>query len=151
MYNMFHLTDPGAYRVEPLLCKQFSYIQPCMVPRYTKFPLGDGYNLSLDHFIVKHGNLFDLNNNFNKSSTNRNINKQVESFLTPNFDQLKSLHRIIQTKKDWWGDNRLDYVLYAPEKIANLPKNSLPYLFHSCYWEVTKKLLHILKLKSYFC
>lgn len=61
MYNLFHLTDPGAIRVEPILCKQFRYIQPCTVPRFSKFPLGDGYNLSLDHFIVKHGNLFDLN------------------------------------------------------------------------------------------
>ena len=60
MYNLFHLTDPGAIRVEPLLCKQFRHIQPCTVPRYSKFPLGDGFNLSLDHFIVKHGDLFDL-------------------------------------------------------------------------------------------
>jgi hypothetical protein len=29
----------------------------------------------------------------------------------------------------------VDYVLYAPEKIANLPKKSLPYIFHSCFWE----------------
>jgi hypothetical protein len=40
-------------------------------------------------------------------------------------------------KSNWWGDNRVDYVLYAPEKIANLPKKSLPYIFHSCFWEST--------------
>lgn len=38
-------------------------------------------------------------------------------------------------KSNWWGENRIDYVLYAPEKLANLPKKSLPYLFHSCFWE----------------
>lgn len=125
MYNLFHLTDPGAIRVEPLLCNQFGYIPPCMIPRYSKFPMGDGYNLSLDHFIVKYGDLFDIGES----------NRTSESENTPNYDQLKSLHKIIQTKKNWWGDNRLDYVLYAPEKIANLPKQSLPYLFHSCFWE----------------
>lgn len=47
IYNLFHLTDPIAVRVEPLLCKQFRLIEPCMIPRHSKFPLGDGSNLSL--------------------------------------------------------------------------------------------------------
>lgn len=47
IYNLFHLTDPIAVRIEPLLCKQFKFIDPCTVPRYSKFPLGDGINLSL--------------------------------------------------------------------------------------------------------
>jgi len=41
----------------------------------------------------------------------------------------------LEAKKQWWGESRIDYVLYAPERIANLPKKSLPYIFHSCYWE----------------
>lgn len=61
-------------------------------------------------------------------------------------DQLKSLRRIIQIKKNWWGDNRLDYVLYAPEKLANLPKQSLPYLFHSCFWESSDVSAFILRM-----
>ncbi len=50
IYNLFHLTDPCAVRIEPLLCKQFTLIEPCMIPRYSKFPLGDGSNLSLGNF-----------------------------------------------------------------------------------------------------
>jgi hypothetical protein len=109
--------------VEPLLCKQFRFIEPCMIPRYTKFPLGDGANLSLDHFIVKYGNLFETNtllmnpaatnssSNFNESGTaaaiNRNasadfsflgVNEPSTASLTPNFDQLKSLQKIMHSK-----------------------------------------------------
>lgn len=51
IYNLFHLTDPVATRIEPLLCKQFRFIQPCMVPRYSKFPMGDGSNLSLGNLV----------------------------------------------------------------------------------------------------
>lgn len=49
-------------------------------------------------------------------------------------------------KKYWWGDNRIDYVLYAPEKITNLPRISLPYIFHSCYWESTDVVSFILRM-----
>jgi membrane-associated phosphatidylinositol transfer protein len=51
IYNFFHLTDPVAIRIEPLLCKQFRFIQPCMIPRYSKFPMGDGSNYSLGKII----------------------------------------------------------------------------------------------------
>ncbi|CAF0833193.1 unnamed protein product [Brachionus calyciflorus] len=154
-YNLFHLTDPIAIRIEPLLCKQFKFIEPAMIPRHSKFPLGDGSNLSLDYFIVKYGNLFDTNkllkSNPNEPIKIERINSLViqnssQNLLTPNFDQLKSLQKIIQTKKNWWGDNRIDYVLYAPEKIANLPKKSLPYIFHSCYWESTDVVAFILRM-----
>lgn len=58
IYNLFHLTDPIAVRIEPLLCKQFKYIDPCMVPRYSKFPLGDGLNLSLGNNIINYFHFF---------------------------------------------------------------------------------------------
>jgi len=49
-------------------------------------------------------------------------------------------------KKQWWGDHRIDYVLYAPEKIGNLPRKSLPYIFHSCFWESTDAVAFILRM-----
>lgn len=143
LYNLFHLTDPVATRIEPLLCKQFKFIQPCMIPRYSKYPMGDGSNLSLDHFIVKFGHLFETNLLIDNSA-NGSDDKNV--YLTPNFDQLKSLQKIIQTKKEWWGDNRIDYVLYAPDRLTYLPKNSLPYLFHSCFWESQDVIAFILRM-----
>lgn len=107
---MFHLTDPMAVRIEPLLCKQFKFIDPCMVPRFSKFPHGDGLNLSLDHYIVKHGNLFDTRNlmgqngnsqTYSDSPTvimNNELDFAANSWLTPNFDQLKTLQKILLSK-----------------------------------------------------
>nr|XP_046206750.1 membrane-associated phosphatidylinositol transfer protein 2-like isoform X2 [Oncorhynchus gorbuscha] len=42
VYNLFHPADPLASRLEPLLEKKFHLLPPFNVPRYTRFPLGDG-------------------------------------------------------------------------------------------------------------
>lgn len=42
VYNLFHPADPSASRVEPLLEKKFHLLPPFNVPRYQRFPLGDG-------------------------------------------------------------------------------------------------------------
>lgn len=47
LYNLFHQNDPSALRIEPLLSARFSYITPVNVPRYQKFPLGDGQPIHL--------------------------------------------------------------------------------------------------------
>ncbi|XP_035235939.1 membrane-associated phosphatidylinositol transfer protein 2-like isoform X1 [Anguilla anguilla] len=42
VYNLFHPADPSACRLEPLLEKKFHLLPPFSVPRYQRFPLGDG-------------------------------------------------------------------------------------------------------------
>lgn len=42
IYNLFHAADPCASRLEPLLAKAFHAVPPLSVPRYQKYPLGDG-------------------------------------------------------------------------------------------------------------
>ncbi|KAJ8263704.1 hypothetical protein COCON_G00161610 [Conger conger] len=42
VYNLFHPADPSACRLEPLLEKKFHLLAPFSVPRYQRFPLGDG-------------------------------------------------------------------------------------------------------------
>lgn len=42
VYNMFHPADPSASRLEPLLERKFHLLPPFNVPRYQRFPLGDG-------------------------------------------------------------------------------------------------------------
>ena len=49
-------------------------------------------------------------------------------------------------KNQWWGENRIDYVLYAPEQLANFPRKSLPYIFHSCFWESTDVVSFIMRV-----
>lgn len=47
IYNLFHAADPCACRLEPLLAPKFQAIAPLVIPRYQKFPLGDGTSLLL--------------------------------------------------------------------------------------------------------
>lgn len=44
---MFHPTDPAASRLEPLISARFSTLAPVNVPRYAKYPLGNGQPLHL--------------------------------------------------------------------------------------------------------
>uniref|UniRef100_A0A8C5FTJ0 Phosphatidylinositol transfer protein membrane associated 2 n=1 Tax=Gadus morhua TaxID=8049 RepID=A0A8C5FTJ0_GADMO len=47
VYNLFHPADPSASRLEPLLGKRFHLLPPFSVPRYQRFPLGDGHSALL--------------------------------------------------------------------------------------------------------
>ncbi|XP_062307781.1 membrane-associated phosphatidylinositol transfer protein 2-like isoform X4 [Osmerus eperlanus] len=47
VYNLFHPADPSASRLEPLLEKKFHLLPPFSVPRYQRFPLGDGHSALL--------------------------------------------------------------------------------------------------------
>ncbi|XP_062290241.1 membrane-associated phosphatidylinositol transfer protein 2-like [Scomber scombrus] len=47
VYNLFHPADPSASRLEPLLDKRFHMLPPFSVPRYQRFPLGDGHSALL--------------------------------------------------------------------------------------------------------
>jgi len=42
IYNLFYSSDPSAVRLEPLLHEPFKFINPIKLPRYSKFPFGDG-------------------------------------------------------------------------------------------------------------
>jgi membrane-associated phosphatidylinositol transfer protein len=42
VYNLFHPTDPIAARIEPLISARFSILAPVNIPRYAKYPLGNG-------------------------------------------------------------------------------------------------------------
>lgn len=55
IYNLFHAADPCASRLEPLLAPKFQAIAPLAVPRYQKFPLGDGSSLLLGRNPPKGG------------------------------------------------------------------------------------------------
>ncbi|XP_060641492.2 membrane-associated phosphatidylinositol transfer protein 2 isoform X5 [Anolis sagrei] len=47
VYNLFHPADPSASRLEPLLEKKFHILPPFNIPRYQRFPLGDGHSALL--------------------------------------------------------------------------------------------------------
>ena len=47
MYNLFHASDPTAFRLEPLVNYMFKQIPPIKIARYNRFPMGDGESLHL--------------------------------------------------------------------------------------------------------
>lgn len=52
VYNLFHPTDPIASRMEPLLSARFSMLAPVNIPRYAKYPLGNGQPYHLRKFAI---------------------------------------------------------------------------------------------------
>ncbi|XP_073532310.1 membrane-associated phosphatidylinositol transfer protein 2 isoform X5 [Phyllobates terribilis] len=57
VYNLFHPADPSASRIEPLLEKKFHLMPPFNVPRYQRFPLGDGNSALLVEAVQNNPNL----------------------------------------------------------------------------------------------
>ncbi|XP_059401231.1 membrane-associated phosphatidylinositol transfer protein 2-like isoform X3 [Carassius carassius] len=57
VYNLFHAADPSASRLEPLLEKRFHLMPPFSVPRYQRFPLGDGQSALLVETIQSNPHL----------------------------------------------------------------------------------------------
>ncbi|XP_059395133.1 membrane-associated phosphatidylinositol transfer protein 2-like isoform X3 [Carassius carassius] len=57
VYNLFHPADPSASRLEPLLEKRFHLMPPFSVPRYQRFPLGDGQSVLLVETIQSNPHL----------------------------------------------------------------------------------------------
>ncbi|XP_057688637.1 membrane-associated phosphatidylinositol transfer protein 2-like isoform X2 [Corythoichthys intestinalis] len=58
VYNLFHPADPSASRLEPLLERKFHLLPPFNVPRYQRFPLGDGNSTLLADAVQSHGGVF---------------------------------------------------------------------------------------------
>ena len=53
VYNLFHPTNPCASRIEPLLSARFAQLSPINIPRYQKYPLGDGQSHHICKFFFK--------------------------------------------------------------------------------------------------
>ncbi|XP_015234255.1 PREDICTED: membrane-associated phosphatidylinositol transfer protein 2 isoform X3 [Cyprinodon variegatus] len=57
VYNLFHPADPSASRLEPLLERKFHLLPPFSVPRYQRFPLGDGNSTLLVETVQSNAQL----------------------------------------------------------------------------------------------
>ncbi|KRK06255.1 uncharacterized protein Dyak_GE17108, isoform I [Drosophila yakuba] len=129
VYNLFHPTDPIASRLEPLLSARFSILAPVNVPRYAKYPLGNGQPLHLLEVIQSHPQHFNDGNNL---LAGRRLSDA-------------SMQSTISVQNKWWGTKRLDYALYCPEGLSNFPAHALPHLFHASYWESPDVIAFILR------
>ncbi|XP_053443887.1 membrane-associated phosphatidylinositol transfer protein 2 isoform X3 [Nycticebus coucang] len=58
VYNLFHPADPSASRLEPLLERRFHALPPFSIPRYQRYPLGDGCSTLLADTLQTHNTVF---------------------------------------------------------------------------------------------
>ncbi|KAF6278307.1 phosphatidylinositol transfer protein membrane associated 2 [Rhinolophus ferrumequinum] len=57
VYNLFHPADPSASRLEPLLERRFHTLPPFSIPRYQRYPLGDGCSTLLVETVQRNPEL----------------------------------------------------------------------------------------------
>ncbi|KPU75461.1 uncharacterized protein Dana_GF22606, isoform D [Drosophila ananassae] len=142
VYNLFHPTDPIASRLEPLLSARFSILAPVNVPRYAKYPLGNGQPLHLLEVIQSHPQHFNDGNHL--LAGRRLSDASMQSTISGLIENV-SLSTIHSLQNKWWGTKRLDYALYCPEGLSNFPAHALPHLFHASYWESPDVIAFILR------
>uniref|UniRef100_A0A7N8XM45 Membrane-associated phosphatidylinositol transfer protein 3 n=1 Tax=Mastacembelus armatus TaxID=205130 RepID=A0A7N8XM45_9TELE len=122
IFNLFYPSDPSASRLEPLLQPLFHKFPPFAVPRYQRYPLGDGRSALI-------GMTGYLTLEFNFTS--------VQGETRP--------VRLSYKDVTWWGSKRLDYALYCPDVLTAFPTVALPHLFHASYWESTDVAAFVLR------
>ncbi|CAD7669984.1 unnamed protein product [Nyctereutes procyonoides] len=166
IYNLFHAADPCASRLEPLLAPKFQAIAPLAVPRYQKFPLGDGSSLLLDHgtlpktlwqslprtdTLQTHSGLFLEELEMLVPSTPTSASgafwKGSELGTDPPAQPAapSTTSEVVKILERWWGTKRIDYSLYCPEALTAFPTVTLPHLFHASYWESADVVAFILR------
>ncbi|NXI08706.1 PITM3 protein, partial [Irena cyanogastra] len=161
VYSFFHSADPSACRLEPLLEKRFHLLPPFSVPRYQRYPLGDGRSHQLGDALHSHSGLFLENSSLNipfseESPGSPNTSGQPQgktrklslgSTNSENSESTESLPSACLTNitAKWWGTKRIDYALYCPDVLTAFPTVALPHLFHASYWESTDVVAFILR------
>nr|XP_032656427.1 membrane-associated phosphatidylinositol transfer protein 2 isoform X5 [Chelonoidis abingdonii] len=167
VYNLFHPADPSASRLEPLLEKRFHVLPPFNIPRYQRFPLGDGSSALLEnknHLNHARGGFSFLSQLAlpHKSPTQaspkrrrqrkheipqHHLGRRLEepSSWDPDYVlQIPDLD-IKKVAARWWGTKRIDYALYCPDALTAFPTVALPHLFHASYWESTDVVSFLLR------
>uniref|UniRef100_A0A672I7M6 Phosphatidylinositol transfer protein membrane associated 2 n=1 Tax=Salarias fasciatus TaxID=181472 RepID=A0A672I7M6_SALFA len=155
LFNLFHPADPSSSRLEPLLDRRFSLLPPFSVPRYQRFPLGDGQSALLGEGSHTHTHthththslvflsLFSPNSP-SFVSTSLSVWKYVWC-RPPAGGAVRLTSPSPAVASCWWGSKRLDYALYCPDALTAFPTVALPHLFHASYWESTDVVSFLLR------
>ncbi|KAL8576133.1 hypothetical protein ACOMHN_001483 [Nucella lapillus] len=148
VYNLFHSSDPLAVRLEPLVSDGFKHLAPVKVPRYSRFPLGDGEPVHVVETIESNLQVFTEGR---RPSTTPGLSCLQRQ---PSYSSMVSVCSglgdspasvIANVNSKWWGTKRLDYVLYCPDALHSFPSTALTPLFHSSFWESADVVAFILR------
>ncbi|XP_072908094.1 membrane-associated phosphatidylinositol transfer protein 2 isoform X5 [Hemitrygon akajei] len=151
VYNLFHPADPSSSRLEPLLEKKFHLLPPFNVPRYQRFPLGDGTSAVLADVIQTHVGVFAEGSSPSSPSTApifRAFRRASETSIASQVSGMADSYtasNITNIAARWWGTKRVDYALYCPDALTAFPTVALPHLFHASYWESTDVVSFLLR------
>uniref|UniRef100_A0A674P0Z5 Phosphatidylinositol transfer protein membrane associated 2 n=1 Tax=Takifugu rubripes TaxID=31033 RepID=A0A674P0Z5_TAKRU len=151
VYNLFHPADPSACRLEPLLERKFHLLPPFNVPRYQRFPLGDGNSALLADVVQSHGGVF-MDSSYPSSPVTGPLSRgqrrasevSIASQVSGMADSYTATS-IANIAARWWGTKRLDFALYCPDALTAFPTVALPHLFHASYWESTDVVSFLLR------
>uniref|UniRef100_A0A8C7VMN6 DDHD domain-containing protein n=1 Tax=Oncorhynchus mykiss TaxID=8022 RepID=A0A8C7VMN6_ONCMY len=148
VYNLFHPADPLASRLEPLLEKKFHLLPPFNVPRYTRFPLGDGNSALLgEHTGLSAGNISYPSSPVTGPHC-RGLRRASEVSIASQVSGMADSYtatNIANIAARWWGTKRVDFALYCPDALTAFPTVALPHLFHASYWESTDVVSFLLR------
>ncbi|XP_046872614.1 membrane-associated phosphatidylinositol transfer protein 2 isoform X2 [Hypomesus transpacificus] len=151
VYNLFHPADPSASRLEPLLEKKFHLLPPFSVPRYQRFPLGDGHSALLADVVQSHGGVF-MDSSYPSSPItgpqSRGLRRASEASIASQASGMADSYtatNIANIAARWWGTKRMDFALYCPDALTAFPTVALPHLFHASYWESTDVVSFLLR------
>ncbi|XP_050949281.1 PITP-less RdgB-like protein isoform X3 [Labeo rohita] len=158
IFNLFYPSDPSASRLEPLLHPVLTQLPPFPVPRYQRYPLGDGRSNLMADTMLRH--LSDSSVSVDRPSE-QCCGGSVSRRSSDRVILLGTAHSGTDAKRPettpsesvsishicsrWWGLKRLDYVLYCPDVLTTFPTIALPHLFHASYWESTDAVAFILR------
>nr|XP_035936124.1 membrane-associated phosphatidylinositol transfer protein 2 isoform X5 [Halichoerus grypus] len=151
VYNLFHPADPSASRLEPLLERRFHALPPFSIPRYQRYPLGDGCSALLADALQTHNTVFQEHaapSSPGAAPTTRGFRRASEISIASQVSGMAESYTassIAQIAARWWGQKRIDYALYCPDALTAFPTVALPHLFHASYWESTDVVSFLLR------
>ncbi|KAM4827545.1 membrane-associated phosphatidylinositol transfer protein 2 isoform 5-T5 [Thomomys bottae] len=151
VYNLFHPADPSASRLEPLLERRFHALPPFSVPRYQRYPLGDGCSALLADVLQTHNTVFQEHvapSSPGMAPASRGFRRASEISIASQVSGMAESYTassIAQIAGKWWGQKRIDYALYCPDALTAFPTVALPHLFHASYWESTDVVSFLLR------
>ncbi|XP_045698513.1 membrane-associated phosphatidylinositol transfer protein 2 isoform X7 [Phyllostomus hastatus] len=151
VYNLFHPADPSASRLEPLLERRFHALPPLSIPRYQRYPLGDGCSTLLAEALQTHNMVFQEHtapSSPGAAPAPRGFRRASEISIASQVSGMAESYTassIAQIAAKWWGQKRIDYALYCPDALTAFPTVALPHLFHASYWESTDVVSFLLR------
>uniref|UniRef100_A0A674A8N7 Phosphatidylinositol transfer protein membrane associated 2 n=1 Tax=Salmo trutta TaxID=8032 RepID=A0A674A8N7_SALTR len=129
-----------------------STLPPFCVPRYQRFPLGDGHSALLADMLHSHCGMFvdtqypssPLTGPPHSRGPRRSSEASIASQVSGMADSYTASN-ITNIASRWWGSKRIDFALYCPDALTAFPTVALPHLFHASYWESTDVVSFLLR------